>query len=83
MVDDVRLATLQHPEFQDMFWTSFEIVPATEPPDPRLADDAFWLGDAWQLVDDVSGRIAPLAVASNAGLQRDANRVVIRGLHAH
>ena len=83
LVDGAPLATLQHPEFQDMFWTSLEIVAATQPPDARLADDAFWLGDEWQLVDAATGCVAALAVASAAGLPRGANRVVIRGLHAN
>lgn len=81
VVDGLELAILQHPAYADMFWTSYEIVPSTPAPDPRLADDAFWWSDRWRLFDIASGRVATRAVASSAGLQRSTNRVVLRGLH--
>ena len=81
MVNGVELAALRDPQFAEMFWTSLEIVPSTDPADPRLADDEFWWRCQWQLIDASTDREAPLAVASAAGLQGVANRVTMRGLH--
>jgi hypothetical protein len=44
LVDAQELATLRHPLPDDMFCTSFEIVPSTSPPDDRISNDDFWLG---------------------------------------
>jgi hypothetical protein len=82
LVDGKELAALRDPQFDDMFWTSFEIVASTSPPDPRLREDAFWMGERWKLIDAATGSEASLAVASSAGLRDDGRRVVLRGLHA-
>ena len=81
VVDGVELATLHKPQFHEMFWTSFEIVASTTPADPRLREDAFWLSDAWRLVDAATGRTASMAFASSAGLREGGRRVVLRGLY--
>lgn len=82
MAGGTELATLRDPQTDDMFWTSFEVVPSTSPADARLTDDGFWLDGDWQLVDIASGRPSPLAIASAAGLRGDRRRVVLRGLDA-
>lgn len=81
LVDGTELATLRDPRFAEMFWTSFEIVAATSPADPRLHEDAFWLSDAWRLMDATTGRAASMAFASSAGLGDGGRRIVLRGLH--
>ncbi len=81
LVDGAEFATLRDPRLDDTFWTSFEIVASTAPPDPRLRDDAFWLGEGWKIVDAATGRAASLAIASSAGLRDGGRRVVLRGLH--
>ena len=80
-VDGVELAALRDPRPDEMFWTSFEVVASTAPPDPRLRDEAFWLGNDWTLVDAGTGRVAALAIASSAGLRDERRRVVLRGLY--
>jgi hypothetical protein len=72
---------LRDPRLDDMFWTSFEIVASTSPPDPRLREEAFWLGDGWTLIDATTGREASLAIASSTGLRDDGRRIVLRGLY--
>ena len=79
VVDGAELAALRDPQFAEMFWTSFAIVPSTVPPDPRLRDDAFWLRARWQLVDAVTGREAPRVVASASGLRKGGRRITLRG----
>ncbi len=81
VVDGHELAALRDPQFAEMFWTSFEVAASTTPPDPRLRDEAFWQGDAWTLVDAMTGRAAPLAIASSAGLGDDGRRVTLRGAY--
>lgn len=82
LADGVPIAALRRPRAADMSWISVKIVPLTDPPDPRLADDAFWLHGTWTIVDRRSGRPAPLAVASASGLRRRERRIAIRGLDA-
>ena len=81
IVDGAELAALREPQFDDMFWTSFEVVASTAPADPRLREDAFWQGEGWTVIDSATGREASLAVASSAGLREDGRRVVLRGLY--
>lgn len=63
-----------------MFWIAFAIAPATEPPDHRLMDDAFWAGDTWQIVGATTGREAGPVIASIEGLDRVRQRVLLRGI---
>lgn len=74
------LARLRAPEPEDMFWFSFEIVPASEPSDPRLMDDGFWGGEDWRIVGAASGRELDPVVASIQGLDRVRRRVRLRGV---
>ena len=59
VVDGVVIARLRGGCCDDMFWRSFEIVALTRPIHPGLGDDAFWLGDAWRLVDAATGAPQP------------------------
>ena len=79
VVDGVVLARLGDGRSGDMFWRSFEIVGLTRPIHPGLGDDAFWLGDAWRLVDAGTGAPQPGVVASAAGLADGGRRVLLRG----
>jgi hypothetical protein len=74
------LARLRSPEPEDMFWFSFEIVPESEPADPRLMDEAFWGGEGWRIVAAASGREIDPVVASIQGLDRERRRVRLRGV---
>jgi hypothetical protein len=80
VVDGRALARLRASEPQDMFWFSFEIVPLGEPADPRLMDDEFWAGDTWRVVGATSGREASPVIASIQGLDRERQRVQLRGV---
>ena len=74
------LARLRLPEPEDMFWTSFEIVPATQPADSRLMDDSFWASDAWRVVRATTGHEEGPVIASSTGLDRLRHRVRLRGI---
>jgi len=76
-----ELAALRDPQFAEMFWTSFEIVTSTSPPDSRLRSHEFWMCAHRKVIDARTGREASLAVASSAGLGDDGRRVVLRGLY--
>lgn len=80
VVNGVALARLRAPEPEDMFWVSFEIVPATQPPDARLMDDAFWASDAWRVVRSTTGREEAPVIVSTQGLDRARQRVRLRGI---
>lgn len=79
VVDGVVIARLRGGCPDDMFWRSFEIVALTRPIHAGLDDDAFWLGDAWRLVDARTGAPQPGVVASAAGLADGRRRVPLRG----
>lgn len=74
------MARLRAPEPEDMFWFLFEIVPASEPADPRLIDEGFWGGDGWRVVDAASGRQIDPVIASIHALDRERRRVRLRGV---
>ncbi len=80
LVDDKHIAVLCAPFFTELAWVSLEIVPLEEPADPRLFDDAFWLGNSWRLVDSQTGLAEPFAAVSGSGLDAARRRVSIWGL---
>lgn len=80
MADGRLLARLRAPEPEDMFWFSFQIVPASEPADSRLMDEDFWGGDGWRVHGATSGREIGPVVASIQGLDHERGRIRLRGV---
>lgn len=80
VADSRVIARLRAPEQEDLFWFSFEIVPASQPADPRLLDDGFWGGESWRIVDPVSGCDIDPVIAAIQGMDRDRQRVRLRGV---
>lgn len=80
MASGQLLARLRAPEPEDMFWFSFQIVPASEPADPRLVDERFWAGDGWCVLGAASGREIGPVIASIQGLDHQRQRVRLRGV---
>jgi hypothetical protein len=74
------VARLRAPEPEDMFWTSFEIVPEGAPADPRLMDDGFWGGEGWRIVEVATQHQVDPVIASIKGLDRERGRVRLRGV---
>jgi hypothetical protein len=74
------LARLREPAPEDMFWFSFQIVPASEPADPRLMDESFWGGEGWRVLGAASGREIGPVIASIQGPDHERRRVRLRGV---
>lgn len=78
---EVKLALLQNPIAEDMFWISFEIAPLTMPADPRLHEDDFWQYGSWVIIDARTNETVRNAMASSAGIDRQTGRISLRGLY--
>ena len=77
----VRLALLQNPIPEDMFWISFELSPLTIPADLRVWDDDFWLYGSWEIIDTRTKKPVPDVIASSKGINRQTRRILLRGIH--